>query len=60
MRRHARQGKVEHEHRIHVHMLDPVGKAQPFDQMVEPFDQMVEPFDKMGNELSLYQIANIW
>ena len=41
-------------------MLDPVGKAQPSDQMVEPYDQMVEPFGKMGNELPLYQMATIW
>ena len=41
---------------MYVHMLDPVGKAQPF----EPFDQMVEPFGKMGNELPFYQMATIW
>ena len=41
---------------MYVHMLDPVGKAQPF----EPFDQMVEPFGQMGNELPLYQMATVW
>ena len=43
-----------------MELLDPVGTAQPFDQMVKPFDQMVEPFGQMGNELPLYQMATIW